>query len=98
MELVRPGLDVNIDGGAPSHALLGIERVGDDVDLLNRIRGRNISYVGGEPWVGILNAINSRVDALIGLAVYVCVHGSFGIARQRVGLRNQSSAGNELQK
>ena len=97
MELVRTRLDLNIDGGAPGHALFGIERVGHDVDFLNRIRRRHIGHVGGQPRVGILNTVNSRVDGLIGLPVYICVHRSLGIARQRVGLRGQPGAGNKLE-
>ena len=45
VELVGAGLDLHIDGRAASHALLGVERVGDDIDRLNCVRWRDVGDV-----------------------------------------------------
>ena len=98
MKVVRAGLDLHIDCGATSRALLGVKRISSDVDRFNGVRGRNISNVRRQPRIPILCAIKPRVVLLVGLTVNVSVDRALWVASERVSFRNHRGARNDSQQ
>ena len=46
MEIVCPGLNDDVDGGAAGQPLLGVESISDDIHRLNAFRGGDVGRIG----------------------------------------------------
>ena len=83
LELVRARLGDDGDGAAAGHALLGVEAARRHVDCVDRLGGRHVHHMIGQPDVHVRRAVGARRVVGVGLAVHV----SRQRARRRVGFR-----------
>ena len=79
LERIRPRLRLDRSCCATRHALGRIETVRRDVDVLNRLRRRNVACVMRQPHVDACGAVDSR-DVVVAI-------GAIDVDRQRAGGR-----------
>ncbi len=61
MEVVSPTVDADVDRRAACKPLLGIERIGDDINFLDRFSGRHVNRIGRQPGINDARSIDPGV-------------------------------------
>ena len=96
VKFVGAGFDLDVDGGAAGHPLLGVKTVGDDVDRLDRVLGRHVGDDMREPRIAHRRAVEPRVVVGEGGSVEVGDEGPLRVAGVRVGIGRRRSARDQL--
>src|SRR5262249_24819681 len=74
VKLVATRLDLNVDDAARSASVLCIVRVGDDLELLNRVHGRDV----GEVIAALDRIIGGAIKQELVVAILAAVDGPVG--------------------
>ncbi len=93
VELAGAGLDADVNGRATRDALLGVERVGHDVDALDGVRGRDVGDQVSQPAVVVDRTVDAGRVRVVRDTIHVDRHGARGIGGGRVLFADGRRAG-----
>ena len=95
MHLVRSALGLDVDGGATRQALLGVETVRDNVDLLDRFEGRDVGDHMRELDMRGTDAVDARVVLVVACSIDRELQRPRRVGRDRVRIRRRRDAGQQ---
>ena len=86
VHFVGAALDLQVDGGTASQALLGVKRAGDDVDDLDRLQRRVDARHVGQIGVVARRSVDADVVGLVGSAIDRVAHSAGRVRGHRVSV------------